>query len=276
MLTMSSASIKLGATTYPFVAFVCLHPVPSHLGRPHSGSGSGPRLTVLSRHEGSPSTTTSAQTLQAHITTAILPRVTPLLSRLRTERWNREQERKLREDQDRAFAEAAARDRERARQRQEAERRAAAEEQARVELEKEKASREEKVLWWRKYARKHLVPPEPSSSGIRIGVRLPDGRRGVRMFAPRDNVKVLYTFAECLLLPASADTRPDPDQPPAGYDHDWSLKLVTSYPRKEITQHEATLGSIDELKGGANLVAEMVSSSVEFDAEGDSDAEDNE
>jgi len=145
-----------------------------------------------------------------------------------------------------------------------------------VDQEKEKASREEKVLWWRRYARKHLVPPEPSSSGIRVGVRLPNGGRGVRMFAPTDKVNALYVFAESLLVPTSEDMDSDPDQPPAGYVHDWSLRLVTSYPRKEITHHEATLGSIGELKGGANLVAEMISSSVEFDAESDSDTEDNE
>src|ERR1700733_1917304 len=108
------ASHKLGATTYPFVAFVALHPVPQHVGGPSATrSGSGPRLTVLSRHEGNPSSKTSAATLTTHITTSLLPRVTPLLTRLRTERWEREQERRLREEQDRAFAEAAARDKER-------------------------------------------------------------------------------------------------------------------------------------------------------------------
>ncbi|KAF8321944.1 uncharacterized protein EI90DRAFT_3127625 [Cantharellus anzutake] len=251
------ASIKLGATTYPFVGFVSLHPTPAHVGG-STPSGSGPRLTVLSRHEGPPSTTTSAQTLQAHITTALLPRVTPLLSRLRTERWNREQERKLREEQDRAFAESAARDRERVKQKREAERKAAEEKQARLEAEKEKASNEEKLLLWRRYARKHLIPPEPPSGGIRIGVRLPDGRRGVRMFSPTDDVTAVYTFAESLLVPASEPRDSDPDQPPTGYTHDWKLKLVTSFPRKEIPQREKVLGSIDDLKEGANLVVEVI------------------
>ena len=270
---MNTASLKLGATTYPFVAFVSLHPVPTHLGGPStSHSGSGPRLTVLSRHEGSPTSNTSAQTLHTHITTSLLPRVTPLLTRLRTERWNRAQERALREEQDRAFQEAAAKDRERVLQKQEAERRAAAEVEARIASEQQRAAMTEKRTQWRRYARKHLVPPEPASGGLRIGVRLPDGRRAVRRFSLEDDTAALYTFVETLLI-SSQDLEGDSDTLPSGYIHE-SFALVTSFPRHEIpSSSKVPLTSIEELKGGANLIVEMTRPADDLE-QGDSDEDD--
>jgi FAS-associated factor 2 len=268
------ASLKLGATTYPFVAFVSLHPVPTHLGGPGtSHSGSGPRLTVLSRHEGSPTSNTSAQTLHTHITTSLLPRVTPLLTRLRTERWNRAQERALREEQDRAFQEAAAKDRERVLQKQEAERRTAAEAEARIASEQQRVALSEKRTQWRRYARKHLVPPEPVSGGLRIGIRLPDGKRAVRRFASEDDTTALYTFVETLLI-SPQDVEGDSDAAPSGYTHEWSFALVTSFPRHEIPSlSKVPLTSIDELKGGANLVVEMTGPVADLE-QGDSDDDD--
>jgi FAS-associated factor 2 len=267
--------LKLGTTTYPFVAFISLHPVPTHLGGPSSShSGSGPRLTVLSRHEGPPTSNTSAQTLHAHITTSLLPRVTPLLTRLRTERWNRAQERVLREEQDRAFQEAAARDRERVQQKQEAELRAAAEERDRIAAEQQRAILLEKRTLWRWYARKHLVPAEPAAGGLRIGVRLPDGRRAVRRFGVEDDAAALYTFVETLLI-SSEDLEGDSDTLPEGYSHEWSFALVTSFPRHEIPSSKVPLTSIDELKGGANLVVEMTGPTVNLE-QGDSEGEDGE
>lgn len=255
------ASHKLGATTYPFVAFIALHPVPQQPGG-SSATRSGPRLTVLSRHEGTPSSKTSASTLTTHITTSLLPRVTPLLTRLRTERWEREQERRIREEQDRAFAEAAARDKERVLKRQ-AEERAAAQAARKAEEDRRaKDLRKANIAAWRRYARRALLVPEAKSDGVRIGIRMPGGKRFVRVFDRQQTAVNVYTFVETLFIPASDDPLSDPDEPPSGYgncdEHEWMFRLVTSFPRKEIPPTKGVaLGTLSELKGGANLVLEM-------------------
>jgi len=268
------ASLKLGATTYPFVAFVSLHPVPTHLGSGSSRSGSGPRLTVLSRHEGPPATTTSATTLQAHITTSLLPRVTPLLSRLRSERWNRAQERSLRDEQDRAFEEAATKDKERVQAKQQAERQAIAEEQSRLAAQRDLTAQTERKAQWRRWARKHMVPSEPNAAtdgGLRIGVLMPNGKRGIRRFASDGDAEDVYAFVESLLIPTTELEEEDPDVAPAGYSHEWSFTLATSFPRAEIPTKGVKLGTIEGLKGGANLVVEMKQAES---AEGDDDSSD--
>ncbi|KAG8798693.1 hypothetical protein FRC17_007350, partial [Serendipita sp. 399] len=97
------AAMKLGATTYPFIAFAALY-----------GRSQGPdRMTIISRHSGSPNSITSASTLTGHLTNLVLPRVAPVLNRKRAEIQSREYERRLREEQDRAYADAQRKDYER-------------------------------------------------------------------------------------------------------------------------------------------------------------------
>ncbi|KDQ16648.1 hypothetical protein BOTBODRAFT_129521 [Botryobasidium botryosum FD-172 SS1] len=252
------ASLKLGTTTYPFVAFLSLHPARS------SSSSSGnstrpPQLTILSRNEGSPSSATSATTLHTQITSSLLPRVTPLLTRLRTEKRVRQQERELREEQDRAFREAERRDREKMRLKLEQERKEREEKERKAREEQQKKDKEEKRAAWRRWARRALVPPEDTSAGaLRIGVRLPDGKRLIRKFNPRDSLTALYAFVDSQFIPASAAPEDDPVSAPADYINEWQFKLVSAFPRKDIDWQEATpLSAVDGLQGGANLVVEM-------------------
>lgn len=111
------AAEKLQATTYPFVTFIALQP----RRRPGSAASSfassrstSPSLTVLSRHQGkgvSATTPTSAPTLVAHLEQRLLPRVQPLLGRIAAAaQCEREHERHLRDEQDRAFQDTARRD----------------------------------------------------------------------------------------------------------------------------------------------------------------------
>ncbi|KAF8314993.1 hypothetical protein DL93DRAFT_2079643 [Clavulina sp. PMI_390] len=268
-------SLRLGATTYPFVAFVSLHPVPQNMA--NSASNRTPKLTVLSRHEGLAKTT--APTLTTYISATLLPRVTPLLTRLRTERWERAQERKLREEQDRAFAEAAARDRERTLKKQ-AEERAAAEAARKAEEERlAKATTKANAAAWRRYARRALLVPE-AKDGVRIGVRMPDGKRILRTFDRANSTVDVYIFVETLFIPASEDPSSDPTTPPPGFttdacaQHEWAFGLVTSFPRKEILPSKETLlGDIPEFKGGANLALEM-KESIDADEDNDEDEDD--
>ncbi|KAG8849328.1 hypothetical protein FRB96_000864 [Tulasnella sp. 330] len=249
-------ALKLSATTYPFVAFVSLHP---RAGARGTGSGS-PQMSVISRHSGSPSTGTSAAALHAYITTTLVPRVTPLLNRLRAEIRMRQQERELRAEQDRAFAEAERMDRERMAKRREEELRIKREDEERQKKEEEQWMREQWREQWRQHVHANLTPePGPETRGrLRIGIRLPNGQRLVRFFKPDENIEALYTWADTGFL-ASPSAHGEPASlPPADYKPEFEFSLASSFPREEVPLIEGKiLGDVNALKGGANLVVEM-------------------
>lgn len=248
-------SLKLSATTFPFVAFIALHPRSG--SRTASGPSSPPQLCVLSRHEGSPTSVTSATTLHNHITNTLLPRVTPILTRVKNEIRLRKQEQELIAQQDRAYKEAERRDREKLERRQAEERRKQEEEAELRRLEREKISKAEQREAWRLWKRKTL-PAEPTASekAIRIVVRMPNGERLTKRFRPTESVEDLYAAVDVCFLSRDEDATA-PSIAPVGYTHEYEFCLATSYPRKEIELSSETLGSVDILKGGGNLVVEM-------------------
>ncbi|GJE94004.1 hypothetical protein PsYK624_101720 [Phanerochaete sordida] len=297
-----SAAQKLQATTYPFVAFIALQ-----ARRGSSSNSQSPVLTILSRHQGPsiPAATapTSARTLITHLQEQLLPRVTPYLTRVRAQTLDketarlvaereRERDRALRAEQDRAFEESARRDverieRRRAEQRQaeeDARRQAEAEEQAQAQARREE---EERAAWaetrmaWRRYGRRMLLPrePRPGESGrgktVRVGVRMPDGRRAVRFFGEADSLTAVYAFVDTLFIPDDAAHAParDPAEPPVGAapgeqgllhameqagkkNGEWfGFRLAMAYPRKEIHWEPGKrVGDVEGLSGGQLLV----------------------
>jgi FAS-associated factor 2 len=275
---VSQAALRLQTTTYPFVAFLALQPRRS----PNSTSRSSPSpsLTVLSRHQGPsiPSTApTSAATLIDHLQRQLLPRVTPFLERIRNTQRDRERERLLREEQDRAFQDSARRDREKIEamiaaeslraeelRRKEVEERAEAERIAREADEQEQ--RELLRMEWRKWARRSLILPD-ANTGIRMAIRLPGDKRVV-------------TFVDVHLIPPHFDSSDDPECPPSGSitgekaiehqisssdstaDSWWGFKLMLVYPRQEINWEAHTmLSDVDSLKDGGQVVVEMIAGS---------------
>ena len=268
----------MGATTYPFVAFVALQP------RLSRNTSSSPALTVLSRHQG-PSTTesttpTSPQALCDHLTEQLLPRVKPYLERLQNAERERTRQRRIMEEQQQAFELSALRDRERLEAKIAAERKAREEKEAadravkeaeerRIAEEDRKKRIEATRIHYYRYARRCLVRPEPPNTArdsFRLGFRLPDGRRVIRSFHGDDNITSLYNFASTLLVPVDLTTETDPDEPPeeycsgeSGLSADlWSFDLVLAYPRKEVkwTAH-TPLSAVDGLSGGGQLVVEL-------------------
>ncbi|KZS87406.1 hypothetical protein SISNIDRAFT_491072 [Sistotremastrum niveocremeum HHB9708] len=275
-----SAALKLGATTYPFISFISLQPsrVPG-LANPNQ-----PLLTVLSRHSGPaspPSGPTSTTALLTHIENRLLPRVRTVFDRVRNEEMGRAAERQMREDQDRAFQESERRDRERILARREAERQA--QEQARAEEEERRRQekRKENAALWRRYARRNLVVPEPTSNGgpsVRIGVRLPNGERVIRKFKESDGLDALYAWAGASFIPAHDKPEHDPAEPPSRSewrieDEGWGFKLAVAYPRSEVPWVSGkTIGEVEALKGGVQLVVEDIapaSTSTVHDADDD-------
>ncbi|KAJ6475826.1 hypothetical protein C8R47DRAFT_1052641 [Mycena vitilis] len=290
-----SASLKLQATTYPFVAFLALQPRRTPRSASSSSSTPPPTLTVLSRHQGSPSGPTSAATLAAHLETQLLPRVTPFLASLRAAQHTAAADRALRAEQDRAFRETAARDGARIEALMQADARAAREaEEARAASEAEAArvarEAEDKALraaerdTWRQWTRRALAHTPEDADGVRLAIRMPDGGRVVRRFADSRSLTALYAFVDAQLTTAE-----DGDISPKGHgkadverameeqmdeagtaDAWWGFQLVLAYPRREIPWSEGTtVGEVECLKGGAQLVVHMLTrETVEEDDDG--------
>ncbi|WVR09002.1 hypothetical protein IAU60_006062 [Kwoniella sp. DSM 27419] len=258
-------SQTLLTTTYPSLTFLSLLPVPN---------SSTPKLAILSNLAGPPSTITSTTSIIQALTTTILPRVTPFLNRLKRERLSLEEARHLRAEQDRAFRDAERRDRERMqaqRQKEELER-----------IQKERAEREaqakanavENRKVWRRYARKHLLPP--AGGPVRVAIRTPlSSDRHIRQFNPGPSTLPLFIYVETLLIPGDQGPESDPDTPPEGYEHTYDFSLVTSFPRKEIDPTEVAGEEVWDLvqKGGGALFAEKKEGSTWGQVEGDEDSD---
>ena len=242
-------------------------------------------MTILSRHAGIEATTTDK--LLAHLTDALIPRVKPFLDRLKTEERRREQERFMRAEQDRAYRESMNRDKERIdrkiREEQEAQRRAEEEriaEEKRLKAEENERDRKEewerKRMEWRRYLRRLSEANPAPSAGLRIGIRMPDGTRGVRIFDPRGSLTALYAFVDSHFIPSELPVGEDPTSPPSSSSKGetavreeitrsslppeqwWKFRLATSYPRREIPwQPNVTLGGISGLEDGVQLVVEL-------------------
>lgn len=237
--------MKLTATTYPFVAFISLQP----RVRSSSSATANPALAILSRHSGC-----TSETLVTHITETILPRMMPFLSRLQAQSRAREADRLLRLEQDSAFHASERADAERIlrRRAEEAEQTARQEAARRAELEKKDQAEMKKR--WRRWAQSQLAD-EPSG-GVRIGVKLPDGRRAIRRFNESDDLELLYTFVDGQLYPVE-EHGPGKYAPPQDYVHEWEFKLAVAFPRTEVPCLSGRkMGDVDALKGGANLVVE--------------------
>ncbi|KAI0045796.1 hypothetical protein FA95DRAFT_1560847 [Auriscalpium vulgare] len=297
-----SAARKLQATTYPFVAFVALQPPRPTLSgtRPSSQAAA---LTILSRHQGPPANTTSARTLTDHINTQLLPRVGPFLARLRAQQREREAERALRAEQDRAFHESARRDAEKAAMRaaeEKAAEEARREEERRArEAEERRRSLEARRTGWRRTARAALIGTEATGAdALRVVLRLPDGQRLIRAFAPSTDVGALYAFVDEHFHPSPGpkdndDAMLDSVQEgplkemvdeAGGADAWWGFKLFLAYPRSEVVwTSDAALGDVKGLERGGQVVVEPVAGQAngkaaerEKKSDGDDDGYDTE
>ncbi|KAG9120551.1 hypothetical protein FRC07_003909 [Ceratobasidium sp. 392] len=264
------ASLKLAATTYPFIAFVSLQPPPSS----RSSSSTSSQLSVVSRLN-----PLSPTALLTHISHTVLPRTQPFLQRLKTAEAQRVRERQLRAEQDRAFEEAMKRDGERIRAAREREREAMAREAAEAErsrLKREESDRRERRKLdreaWRRYARRMIVPAEPTTQGVRVTVRIASGQRRTRTFPTSASVETIYAWVETLSIPASQSAGEDPEAPPAGYAHEWDFVLATTFPRVVVPcDANMRVGEVEVLRGGVVLVVEGTGEDAGEEEEEDSE-----
>ncbi|KAI8066605.1 thioredoxin-like protein [Gongronella butleri] len=236
-------SCTLQASTYPFMAVIALQTV-----------GSSQKMTVVDRIEGVLTPEPLIQRLDA-----MIQRHGSVLSRLRLERDQRELERQLRQDQDRAYRESLLAD-------QEKERRA--EEQRQKELqqqEKERLAEEERQRKLEKRAQYiqslcTILANEPGADYkgkiTKINFRLANGERVVRAFKEEDTVETLYQFVEAYPLLAQ---HPESVAAPAEYQHVFRFNLHSPFPRtiydvKE--QRTVPLSDIPSLWPSATLIVD--------------------
>jgi FAS-associated factor 2 len=292
-LTSCIAAQKLQATTYPFISFVALQPRRIPAAVSHSPLPS-PILTILSRHCGpsTPSTApTSPSTLSTHLTSQLLPRITPSLTRIHATHLQRERDRRLREEQDCAFQESARRDRERIEARRAAELQESENKRQRDELERyqveklareaeEKLFRETQRMEWRRWARKSLVLPDTFIGGLRIAIRLPSSPLVVHRFPRSSTLTSLFTFIDTHLIPPHFSPSSDPSSPPlhtppshpstestidaqilllSSPETWWGFKLMLVYPRREVYwKPNKLIADIEDLREGGQVIVEMI------------------
>ncbi|GAA5998667.1 hypothetical protein JCM5350_000224, partial [Sporobolomyces pararoseus] len=242
----------LSYTSLPFVAFIALQPSNSNPSSSSSVSSSSPRLSLISRVEPiSPSLPTiSASHLHTHLHSTVLPKTSPYLSRLKLEKERRESERRSREAREKRVEEIARKDEERIlgiRKALEIKKR---EELIRIErLEREKKAFEEKLRRarlarnWRETKRREFDQDriDDEEEGIRLVVRLGNGKRVLRKFGKNDRVGKVYEWVECE-LGREEDEEDNDDGGIEGLEDDeakryvqkFAFKLATTFPRQVI------------------------------------------
>ncbi|KAL1745464.1 hypothetical protein HDZ31DRAFT_36340 [Schizophyllum fasciatum] len=275
------AAQKLSVTTYPSVLF--LAPQPAARGNP--------TLRILSRHAGAAATTPGA--LTTHLTTSLVPRVEAYLEQLRTNPPSAHQPaahaelaaaRRLRAEQDAAFAASAARDRERILSAMNAEREAAeraqAEAAAAAAAEVEARAQAVERAAWRQWSRREVAgrASRCSGGGLRVAFRLPSGTRAVQNFDAKDTLTSLFAFIDAQLLDEDGDqdlgtpaaplptpsTRAEAEQAfdtyLATHPTHFRFTMAVAYPRAPIAWAPGVeLQAVRELAGGAQIVVERVS-----------------
>lgn len=198
----------------------------------------------------------------------------------KTSLQDRDRDRRIREEQDRAFKETTRRDREaieaRLRQEKEEEDRArkCAEELVRKQEDLEKQKKQAEIrMEWRKWMRRRLLLPD--ARGLRLAIKLPGNGRVVRSFPPSATLTSLYAFADSQLIPSTSRPDDDPSQAPGGAVDNipqlesyiqsqtaghawWGFTLASAYPRREFRwKANASLTEIG-LVNGEQIVMEFI------------------
>lgn len=213
----------------------------------------------------------------SHLSTAVLPRVSVFLNRQRAQIASREAERRLRAEQDRAVERAAAKDVERVLRRRAEEARKQRDSQERDRAEEDRRARAKAArivrvgaARWRKRAREERARRGEVGEGVRVGVRLGDGRRVAGRFGAGEPLAAVYEWVECELetekdrLQAAEDERELDEgdrREVSRYQHQFAFKLATTFPRKVVELEGG--GMVGAWEGGGLEGAQLVVEGLE-------------
>jgi len=214
-------STMLGAATYPFIAVI----TNNNIGG----------MTILDRIEGCPDPDTVMLRLSV-----VLEHHGPMLMQARLEHEEREADRQIRDEQDRAFRQSLAADEEKQRKLLEEERKVK-EENERILKEEQLRKRKLEEKQKRKERLKQSLPPEPElSDGVsQLVIRLTDGSRLQRRFKKTDTLGNVFDFVDSSAHEITGD-----------YD------LVTNFPRRVFSERAVTLEQAGLYPHGALFVQE--------------------
>jgi len=146
----------------------------------------------------------------------------------RADREERETNRRLREEQDRAYKESLALDQEKERKRKEEERKKE-EEKLAIEREEFKKKKKEEQLKQDLERKRNNLPPEPTDDGksiCRVRITLPSGTRLERRFLKADKFSTVYDFVDINFLESS---------------HFEEYVLETNFPKNRFSNRNITL-----------------------------------
>ena len=194
------------------------------------------------------------------------------LERVRRQRAEQDASRNLRQEQESAYERSLAQDREKARKRKEE---AVAKEKAEREereREEEKADKARKLAQWRRW-RAQSVAPEPGAEvkdAVRMSVRLSNGERVIRKFAPSAELEELYAFVECYDELQSEEVSEKETSKPEEYEHEYGFRLVSPMPR-EVYDLEKGGNLRSRIGRSGNLIVEKIVG--EDDSESEEEAE---
>ncbi|KAI9651638.1 MAG: hypothetical protein M1831_000571 [Alyxoria varia] len=249
-------------TTFPFAALVALTP-----------QISSTTMSTVARISGPISPENFIATLDA-----AKIQNSEELERLRSRKAEQDATRALRDEQDSAYERSLAADRERTRKRKEAD-----SEKARIEAEEEeRTAREKRYAWnlaqWKRWRAKALSPePGPDvKEAVRVNIRLLDGEKVMRKFAPGAELEEIYAFVECHDVIKEGQQRHSegteldektpfpPDDKPEDFEHVYGFRLVTPMPREVFNLDKG--GTVKSRIGrSGNLIAERIEEEEEED-----------
>ncbi|KAI7876546.1 hypothetical protein K492DRAFT_135209, partial [Lichtheimia hyalospora FSU 10163] len=225
-------SSTLQATMYPFMAIIALQ-------SSNNSSSRSMKMSVVDRIEG----LTDVSTVIRRFDTMI-QRHGGAINRLRMERDQRDMERRLREEQDKAYLESLKADQEKERQAREAREEAMREEEAAKLAEQERLEQAEKRQQYIRYLCRTLAAePDSSYDGkvSKLSFRLADGERVIRKFKD-----TLYKFVEAYPLFKAKEDVSDAELP-TNYTHKYSFTIISPYPR--TVYEPSTTKLVSEEKG---------------------------
>lgn len=222
----------------------------------HTPAVSSSAMSVIARI----SAPTSVVDFLARLQAAIQQHA-PSLARARSSRTEQQASRDLRQQQESAYERSLAQDRERARQKKEAETEKIREEKAQRDAQ-ERADRYARDLTqWRRW-RAAQLPAEPGAAvndAVRISLRLLNGERVMRKFAPEARIEDVYACAECWdALKAREEVAEEKESAkPIDFEHEYDFQLVSPMPRQVYELADG--GSVKEKIGrSGNLIVERI------------------